>query len=70
MRVSVTVLFSSLLTGCTGLAPSNKKPVKLVQFTDHRYFHPFDMALSCLKGQLRSDVSFSVGAISTRPVKM
>src|SRR5690606_30626924 len=24
---------------------------------------PFDMALSCLKGQLRSDVSFSVGAI-------
>src|SRR5690606_41516888 len=26
-------------------------------------FTPFDMALSCLKGQLRSDVSFSVGAI-------
>ncbi|OAL78896.1 HfaB protein [Acinetobacter sp. SFA] len=62
--VSVTVLFSSLLTGCTGLAPSNKKPVKLVQgppITD--IFTPFDMALSCLKGQLRSDVSFSVGAI-------
>ncbi|WP_216934600.1 CsgG/HfaB family protein [Acinetobacter sp. BY484] len=62
--VSVTVLFSSLLTGCTGLATSNKKPVKLVQgppITD--IFTPFDMALSCLKGQLRSDVSFSVGAI-------
>ena len=62
--VSVTVLFSSFLTGCTGLAPSNKKPVSLVQgppITD--IFTPFDMALSCLKGQLRSDVSFSVGAI-------
>ena len=62
--VSVTVLFSSFLAGCTGLAPSNKKPVSLVQgppITD--IFTPFDMALSCLKGQLRSDVSFSVGAI-------
>ena len=62
--VSVTVLFSSFLTGCTGLAPSNKKPVSLVQgppITD--IFTPFDMALSCLKGQLRNDVSFSVGAI-------
>ena len=62
--LSVTVLFSSFLTGCTGLAPSNKKPVSLVQgppITD--IFTPFDMALSCLKGQLRSDVSFSVGAI-------
>ncbi|MFZ0023847.1 CsgG/HfaB family protein [Acinetobacter sp.] len=62
--VSVTVFFSSFLTGCTGLAPSNKKPVSLVQgppITD--IFTPFDMALSCLKGQLRSDVSFSVGAI-------
>ena len=62
--VSVTVLFSSFLTGCTGLAPSNQKPVSLVQgppITD--IFTPFDMALSCLKGQLRSDVSFSVGAI-------
>ena len=62
--VSVTVLFSSFLTGCTGLAPSNKKPVSLVQgppITD--IFTPVDMALSCLKGQLRSDVSFSVGAI-------
>lgn len=62
--VSATVLFSSFLTGCTGLAPSNKKPVSLVQgppITD--IFTPFDMALSCLKGQLRSDVSFSVGAI-------
>ena len=62
--MSVTVLFSSFLTGCTGLAPSNKKPVSLVQgppITD--IFTPFDMALSCLKGQLRSDVSFSVGAI-------
>ncbi|WP_441375411.1 CsgG/HfaB family protein [Acinetobacter lwoffii] len=62
--VSVTVLFSSFLTGCTGLAASNQKPVSLVQgppITD--IFTPFDMALSCLKGQLRSDVSFSVGAI-------
>ena len=62
--VSATVLFSSFLTGCTGLAPSNKKLVSLVQgppITD--IFTPFDMALSCLKGQLRSDVSFSVGAI-------
>ncbi|WP_425879517.1 CsgG/HfaB family protein [Acinetobacter sp. TWP2-2-3] len=62
--VSATVLFSSFLTGCTGLAPSNKKPVSLVQgppITD--IFTPFDMALSCLKGQLRSDLSFSVGAI-------
>ncbi len=59
-----TVLFGYLLTGCTGLASSNKKPVSLVQgppITD--IFTPFDMALSCLKGQLRSDVSFSVGAI-------
>ncbi|MGE8538960.1 MAG: CsgG/HfaB family protein [Acinetobacter sp.] len=62
--VTITVLLSSFLTGCTGLAPSNKKPVSLVQgppITD--IFTPFDMALSCLKGQLRSDVSFSVGAI-------
>lgn len=38
--------------------------MKLVQgppITD--IFTPFDMALSCLKGQLRNDVSFSVGAI-------
>ncbi|RZJ19440.1 MULTISPECIES: CsgG/HfaB family protein [unclassified Acinetobacter] len=59
-----TVLFGYLLTGCTGLASSNKKPVSLVQgppITD--IFTPFDMALSCLKGQLRNDVSFSVGAI-------
>ena len=62
--VSMGVLFSYFLTGCTGLAPANKKPVRLVQgppITD--IFTPFDMALSCLKGQLRSDVSFSVGAI-------
>lgn len=62
--VSALVIFSQLMTGCTGLAPSNKKPVSLVQgppITD--IFTPFDMALSCLKGQLRSDVSFSVGAI-------
>jgi len=62
--VSLPVLLSYFLTGCTGLAPSNKKPVKLVQgppITD--IFTPFDMALSCLKGQLRNDVSFSVGAI-------
>ena len=62
--VSLPVFLSYFLTGCTGLAPSNKKPVKLVQgppITD--IFTPFDMALSCLKGQLRNDVSFSVGAI-------
>ncbi len=62
--VSVTVLFSYFLTGCTGMALSNKEPVSLVQgppITD--IFTPFDMALSCLKGQLRKDISFSVGAI-------
>lgn len=54
--LSIPVFFSSFLTGCTGLAPSNKKAVSLVQgppITD--IFTPFDMALSCLKGQLRSD---------------
>ncbi|CAB1218326.1 CsgG/HfaB family protein [Acinetobacter bouvetii] len=62
--VSAVILFSQLLTGCTGMAISNKEPVSLVQgppITD--IFTPFDMALSCLKGQLRNDVSFSVGAI-------
>ena len=62
--VGISIIFGQLLTGCTGLAPSNRKPVKLVEgppITD--IFTPFDMALSCLKGQLRSDVSFSVGAI-------
>lgn len=62
--VSITILFSHLLTGCTGMALSNKEPVSLVQgppITD--IFTPFDVALSCLKGQLRNDVSFSVGAI-------
>lgn len=62
--MSITILFSHLLTGCTGMALSNKEPVSLVQgppITD--IFTPFDMALSCLKGQLRNDVSFSVGAI-------
>ncbi|MGX5700989.1 CsgG/HfaB family protein, partial [Acinetobacter kookii] len=29
--VSALVIFSQLMTGCTGLAPSNKKPVSLVQ---------------------------------------
>ena len=58
------ILFSHLLTGCTGMALSNKEPVSLVQgppITD--IFTPFDLALSCLKGQLRNDVNFSVGAI-------
>ena len=62
--VTVLILLSQLMSGCTGMAVSNKKPVSLVQgppITD--IFTPFDMALSCLKGQLRSDVSFSVGAI-------
>ena len=62
--VGISIIFGQLLTGCTGLAPSNRKPVKLVEgppITD--IFTPFDMALSCLKGQLRSDVSFSVGAV-------
>ena len=62
--VGVTIIFSQLLTGCTGMALSNKEPVSLVQgppITD--IFTPFDMALSCLKGQLRNDVNFSVGAI-------
>ena len=62
--VSVALVLSQVVTGCTGLALSNKKPVTLVQgppITD--IFTPFDMALSCLKGQLRSDVNFSVGAI-------
>ena len=62
--VTVLILLSQLMSGCTGMAVSNKKPVSLVQgppITD--IFTPFDMALSCLKGQLRNDVSFSVGAI-------
>ena len=62
--VSITLFLGYFLTGCTGMALSNKEPVSLVQgppITD--IFTPFDMALSCLKGQLRNDVSFSVGAI-------
>ena len=62
--VSITLFFGYFLTGCTGMALSNKEPVSLVQgppITD--IFTPFDMALSCLKGQLRNDVSFSVGAV-------
>ncbi|MEG0489626.1 MAG: HfaB protein, partial [Acinetobacter sp.] len=62
--VSAVLVLAQILTGCTGLASSNKKPVTLVQgppITD--IFTPFDMALSCLKGQLRHDVNFSVGAI-------
>ena len=62
--VSAVLVLTQILTGCTGLASSNKKPVTLVQgppITD--IFTPFDMALSCLKGQLRHDVNFSVGAI-------
>ena len=61
---SAAIVFSQLLAGCTGMALSNKEPASLVQgppITD--IFTPFDMALSCLKGQLRNDVSFSVGAI-------
>ena len=62
--VSAVLVLSQVVSGCTGLAMSNKKPVALVQgppITD--IFTPFDMALSCLKGQLRNDVNFSVGAI-------
>ena len=62
--MSAVLVLTQILTGCTGLASSNKKPVTLVQgppITD--IFTPFDMALSCLKGQLRHDVNFSVGAI-------
>ncbi|WP_313033606.1 CsgG/HfaB family protein [Acinetobacter sp.] len=62
--LSAVIVLSQLLSSCTGMATSNKKPVSLVQgppITD--IFTPFDMALSCLKGQLRNDVSFSVGAI-------
>lgn len=62
--LGVVIAISQVVAGCTGLAPSNKKPVALVQgppITD--IFTPFDMALSCLKGQLRNDVNFSVGAI-------
>jgi len=62
--VGAVLVLAQILTGCTGLASSNKKPVTLVQgppITD--IFTPFDMALSCLKGQLRQDVNFSVGAI-------
>ncbi|WP_347453557.1 CsgG/HfaB family protein [Acinetobacter thermotolerans] len=61
---STGIVTTFILTGCTGLAPSNSKPVELVQgppITD--IFTPFDMALSCLSGKLRNDVSFSVGAI-------
>ena len=68
--VSAVLVLTQILTGCTGLASSNKKPVTLVQgppITD--IFTPFDMALSCLKGQLRHDVNFSVGAILDRTWK-
>ena len=60
----IILIFTQSLTGCTGLESSNSKPVELIQgppITD--IFTPFDMALSCLKGQLRNDISFSVGAI-------
>ena len=62
--IVLITLSTQLLTACTGMAVSNKQPVTLVQgppITD--IFTPFDMALSCLKGQLRNDVTFSVGAI-------
>lgn len=62
--VSLGVFLASVLTGCTGMAVSTSRPVSLVQgppITD--IFTPFDLALSCLNGQLRPDVSFSVGAI-------
>lgn len=62
---STAVFSASFCPDCTGMALSNKEPASLVQgppITD--IFTPFDMALSCLKGQLlRNDVSFSVGAI-------
>ncbi|WP_130803812.1 CsgG/HfaB family protein [Acinetobacter ihumii] len=66
-KIKATVVIAitgQVLTACTGIAVSNKEPVTLVQgppITD--IFTPFDMALSCLKGQLRNDVNFSVGAI-------
>ena len=62
--VVVMMITGQLLTACTGMAISNKEPVTLVQgppITD--IFTPFDMALACLKGQIRNDVTFSVGAI-------
>src|SRR5690606_19072780 len=61
---STSIVMLTGISGCTGLASSNQKPVELVQgppITD--IFTPFDMALTCLSGKLRRDVSFSVGAI-------
>lgn len=61
---STSIIMLAGVSGCTGLASSNQKPVELVQgppITD--IFTPFDMALTCLSGKLRRDVSFSVGAI-------
>jgi len=62
--LSLCVFMASALAGCAGLAPTSSRPVSLVQgppITD--IFTPFDLALSCLNGQLRPDVTFSVGAI-------
>nr|WP_171406815.1 CsgG/HfaB family protein [Acinetobacter guerrae] len=64
VKIAVVMIATQLLTACTGMAISNKQPVTLVQgppITD--IFTPFDMALACLKGQVRNDVTFSVGAI-------
>ncbi len=63
-HLSLCVFMVSTLAGCTGMAVSTSRPVSLVQgppITD--IYTPFDKALSCLNGQLRPDVTFSVGAI-------
>ncbi len=63
-NISLVIILGQILSGCTGTSVSNQRPVALVQgppITD--IFTPFDMALACLKGQIRKDISFSVGAI-------
>ena len=63
-NISLVIILGQILSGCTGTSVSNQRPAALVQgppITD--IFTPFDMALACLKGQIRKDISFSVGAI-------
>lgn len=58
------VVVANLLTACAGMTVPLKNQADLLQgppVTD--IFTHFDLALMCLKGQLRSDIAFSVGAI-------
>ena len=63
LTLAVSVLMT--LSACTGMKVPAKKPAEMVQgppITD--IFTPFDLALTCLKGQFRPDIAFSVGAVT------